>query len=107
MIKKFTLFFVFLIFFSCNFSTPVINEITTSDFKLLKSVDDIQIIDVRTKQEYSEGNISGAKNIDFFDDKDLEEKLKEILSINKMIIDEIFIKQNSIELNIKKEIEIC
>lgn len=67
MIKKFTLFFVFLIFFSCNFSTPVINEITTSDFKLLKTVDDIQIIDVRTIEEHKSGYIEASLNIDFYD----------------------------------------
>ena len=67
MIKKITLFFVFLIFFSCNFSTSVINEITTSDFKLLKSVDDIQIIDVRTIEEHKSGYIEASLNIDFYD----------------------------------------
>ena len=67
MIKKFTLIFGFLIFFSCNFSTPVINEITTSDFKLLKSVDDIQIIDVRTIEEHKSGYIEASLNIDFYD----------------------------------------
>tara|TARA_B100001063_G_scaffold35797_1_gene29387 strand:- start:128 stop:523 length:396 start_codon:yes stop_codon:yes gene_type:complete len=67
MIKKVTLFFVILIFFSCNFSTPVINEITTSDFKLLMSVDDIQIIDVRTIDEHKSGYIDASLNIDFYD----------------------------------------
>jgi rhodanese-related sulfurtransferase len=67
MIKKVTLFFVILIFFSCNFSTPVINEITTSDFKLLMSVDDIQIIDVRTIDEHKSGYIEASLNIDFYD----------------------------------------
>ena len=67
MIKKINLFFVILIFFSCNFSTPVINEITTSDFKLLKRVDDIQIIDVRTIDEYKSGYIDASLNIDFYD----------------------------------------
>ncbi len=67
MIKKITLFFVILIFFSCNFSTPVINEITTSDFKLLMSVDDIQIIDVRTIDEHKSGYIDASLNIDFYD----------------------------------------
>ena len=67
MIKKISLFFVFLIFFSCNFSIPVINEITTSDFKLLKTVDDIQIIDVRTIEEHKSGYIEASLNIDFYD----------------------------------------
>jgi len=66
MVNKITLIFILAILFSCNFSTPVINEITTSDFKSLSSVEDIQLIDVRTIEEYNSGYIGGALNIDFY-----------------------------------------
>ena len=66
MVNKITLIFILAILFSCNFSTPVINEITTSDFKSLSSVEDIQLIDVRTIEEYNSGYILGALNIDFY-----------------------------------------
>ena len=66
MVNKITLIFILAILFSCNFSTPVINEITTSDFKSLSSVEDIQLIDVRTIEEYNSGYIVGALNIDFY-----------------------------------------
>ena len=36
-------------------------------FKLLKSVDDIQIIDVRTIEEHKSGYIEASLNIDFYD----------------------------------------
>ena len=66
MIKKITFFFVTVIFFSCDFSGPIINEITTDEFKLLNSVDNIQLIDVRTVEEHKSGYIDASLNIDFY-----------------------------------------
>jgi rhodanese-related sulfurtransferase len=69
------IFFVFmfsLLFVGCSEAqsakSGVVNKVVSpAQFKELMKNKDVQIIDVRTKQEYSEGNISGAKNIDFFD----------------------------------------
>ena len=66
MVNKITLIFILTILFSCNFSDKIINEITTADFKSLNSVEDIQLIDVRTIEEYNSGYIDGALNIDFY-----------------------------------------
>ena len=66
MLKKNTLFFVILIFFSCNFSGPIINEITAEEFKILNNIDDIQLIDVRTLEEHKSGYIDASLNIDFY-----------------------------------------
>jgi rhodanese-related sulfurtransferase len=66
MVNKITLIFILTILFSCNLSDKIINEITTADFKSLNSVEDIQLIDVRTIEEYSSGYIGGALNIDFY-----------------------------------------
>ena len=66
MVNKITLIFILTILFSCNFSDKIINEITTADFKSLNSVEDIQLIDVRTIEEYNSGYIGGALNIDFY-----------------------------------------
>ena len=66
MIKKITFFFVTIIFFSCDFSGSIINEITTDEFKLLNSVDNIQLIDVRTVEEHKSGYIDASLNIDFY-----------------------------------------
>ena len=66
MVNKITLIFILAILFSCNFSDKIINEITTADFKSLNSVGDIQLIDVRTIEEYNSGYIGGALNIDFY-----------------------------------------
>ena len=66
MVNKIILIFILTILFSCNFSDKIINEITTADFKSLNSVENIQLIDVRTIEEYNSGYIGGALNIDFY-----------------------------------------
>jgi rhodanese-related sulfurtransferase len=66
MVNKIPLIFILTILFSCNLSDKIINEITTADFKSLNSVEDIQLIDVRTIEEYNSGYIGGALNIDFY-----------------------------------------
>jgi rhodanese-related sulfurtransferase len=66
MVNKITLIFILTILFSCNLSDKIINEITIADFKSLNSVEDIQLIDVRTIEEYNSGYIDGALNIDFY-----------------------------------------
>ena len=66
MVNKITLIFILTILFSCNLSDKIINEITIADFKSLNSVEDIQLIDVRTIEEYNSGYIGGALNIDFY-----------------------------------------
>jgi rhodanese-related sulfurtransferase len=66
MVNKIPLIFILTILFSCNLSDKIINEITTADFKSLNSLEDIQLIDVRTIEEYNSGYIGGALNIDFY-----------------------------------------
>ena len=66
MVNKIPLIFILTILFSCNLSDKIINEITITDFKSLNSVEDIQLIDVRTIEEYNSGYIGGALNIDFY-----------------------------------------
>lgn len=39
---------------------------------------DVQLVDVRTPEEYAEGDIEGARNIDVFDDDFLEEAQKSL-----------------------------
>lgn len=55
-----------LICFSCNkgnYKTMDVN-----DFEALINKDEVQLIDVRTGVEYSEGHIAGAININVMDD---------------------------------------
>lgn len=40
--------------------------VTKSEFKELLKKEDVQLIDVRTPEEYSAGHIGDAKNIDFY-----------------------------------------
>jgi len=64
--------FVFLVLISMGFAgcqdsvNPKITTITPEEMKTFLEVDNVQLIDVRTKEEYNAGYIPGAQNIDFF-----------------------------------------
>ncbi|MDE6643919.1 MAG: rhodanese-like domain-containing protein [Muribaculaceae bacterium] len=40
--------------------------------------DDVQLLDVRTPEEFNESHISGAKNIDWYDDNFITDAVKEL-----------------------------
>ncbi|MCF1191444.1 rhodanese-like domain-containing protein [Mangrovimonas sp. AS39] len=42
-----------------------IEEISTEEMQTLLEMDDVQLLDVRTPEEFDEGFIAGAQNIDF------------------------------------------
>ncbi len=48
-------------------SSSVNEKVSSADFKLKTENKDIQLIDVRTPEEFSEGHIMNATNIDFYD----------------------------------------
>lgn len=72
-LKLTLLLFVAVLGISCNTKsqTDSISVISSTEFKE-RSVNNI-IIDVRTPQEFSEGHIEGAVNINFFDATFLEQ----------------------------------
>lgn len=74
-LKLTILLFVAVLGISCNTKshsqTDSISVISPTEFKE-KSANN-KIIDVRTPQEFSEGHIEGAVNINFFDDTFLEQ----------------------------------
>lgn len=59
--------FVFLSAFGCNKieNTSVVELITVEEMDSLLQMGKVQLVDVRTPQEYREGYIEGALNIDF------------------------------------------
>lgn len=59
---------------SCQAQTEFIS-VDINEFKIEIAKSDVQLVDVRTAKEYSEGHIPGATNIDV-NAPDFEEKIK-------------------------------
>ena len=59
---------------SCNAQTDF-KSVDINEFKTEIAKSDVQLLDVRTAKEYSEGHIPGAINIDV-NSPDFEEKIK-------------------------------
>ncbi len=63
---------------SCRDETQgsnTIEVITAEEMKEISKIEDVQLIDVRTQEEYEEGYIEGFQNIDYYSDdftKDIE-----------------------------------
>lgn len=64
------LFLVSTFTFSCKEETPAegIKLVTPEEMKELSQLEDVQLVDVRTPDEYEEGYIEGFQNIDFYAD---------------------------------------
>ena len=62
------------IFMSCQAQTDF-KSVDIKEFKIEIAKTDVQLVDVRTAKEYSEGHIPGAMNIDV-NPPDFEEKIK-------------------------------
>ena len=71
-----------LTFFNCKTNqSEGIQLITTSEFEEISKIEGVQLVDVRTPNEFKEGHLPNALNIDFLDKKseivkitDFEEK---------------------------------
>ncbi len=71
---------------SCKESSAEgIIAITSQDMQLLLNGDSIQLVDVRTPEEFKEGYINGAKHMDYFD-SDFESNLKTLDKTKPVII---------------------
>ena len=66
--KKFTIVlvvFLSLITLSCKSDKSVITIVSTEEVETIMQSEDVQLIDVRTPEEYEEGHILNAQNIDY------------------------------------------
>lgn len=66
--KKFTIVlvvFLSLITLSCKSDKSVITIVSTEEVETIMQSKDVQLIDVRTSEEYQEGHILNAQNIDY------------------------------------------
>jgi rhodanese-related sulfurtransferase len=81
MIRTQFYFYVLLVtfFLSCNQKEAQEGLVNVSPeiFQDLINIEGAQLIDVRTEKEFAEGQISGAKNIDYFS-KDFPEQISKL-----------------------------
>lgn len=84
--KNLTFFYIiFIVFLSCNEKHYNLNPIDQVSFQKLYDLDStIQLVDVRTDQEFTEGFIPGAIHINF-NEEDFLEKSKLMLDSKKPI----------------------
>jgi rhodanese-related sulfurtransferase len=80
------LFITTAVALSCKETTPEqdIKLVTPDEMKELSQMDGVQLVDVRTPEEFMEGHIKGFQNIDFMSDTFQEEIEK--LDKNKPVI---------------------
>ena len=63
------IFFMVVSFFGCkNNDQNLVQLITFDEFETVSKINGVQLIDVRTPEEYSDGHILNSKNIDFLDE---------------------------------------
>jgi len=63
------IFFMVVSFLGCkNNDQNLVQLITFDEFESVSKINGVQLIDVRTPEEYSDGHILNSKNIDFLDE---------------------------------------
>ncbi|MGY3792803.1 rhodanese-like domain-containing protein [Aquimarina sp. 433] len=71
-IKTIAIVMIFsVLFINCkdqNKDTAIVELITVEEMDSLLEMEKVQLVDVRTPQEYADGHIEGAINIDFTDE---------------------------------------
>lgn len=64
---------------SCsNAQNQSFDNMNVAEFADYLKNDDVQLLDVRTPNEFSEGHISGAMNIDWYDDNFITDAVKSL-----------------------------
>ena len=77
---------VLLTFFNCkNNSSEAIELITAAEMKEISKIEGIQLVDVRTPNEYNEGHLPNALNIDFLD-KNFEINIQQLDKTKPVIV---------------------
>lgn len=68
-IKLLTFSLLFLVLFNCkNTENNDVKMVTADEMESILEMEDVQLIDVRTPEEFLEGHIANAQNIDFYSD---------------------------------------
>ena len=74
---KNVILFLFLVSVaSCQEQVAQSTVVSVEDFKAMVLDKEVQLVDVRTQDEFSEGHIEGAVNIDYLEDDTFVEKFE-------------------------------
>jgi rhodanese-related sulfurtransferase len=71
-----SILFLVLVFSCKEAKNENVTLVTVEEMQSILDLEDVQLIDVRTPEEFSEGFIKDAQNIDFFSDSFEEDILK-------------------------------
>lgn len=75
-----------LIFSSCkDTSSTQVELVTPEEMQELTDLDEVQLVDVRTPEEYKEGHIENSQNIDYYSD-DFENEIEELDKSKPVIV---------------------
>ncbi len=76
--KPFHLFITlcFIMVTACAQETKHTTVLERSDFEKAISSENVKLVDVRTSEEFKEGHIEGAQNIDFFQESVFQKKFE-------------------------------
>ena len=72
--KNLILFLFIVLIASCNDQVAQSKIVSVEEFKSMVLDKEVQLVDVRTQEEYNEGYIGDAINIDYFEQDDFAQK---------------------------------
>jgi len=75
-----------LVFVSCKEEPKEgIELVTPEEMQELSELDDVQVVDVRTPEEYKEGHIANSQNINYFSD-DFDREIRQLDKSKPVIV---------------------
>ncbi|RSK39154.1 rhodanese-like domain-containing protein [Mangrovimonas spongiae] len=83
--SAFVLVLLSIVAMSCISRSENVNVVSSEEMQTLLDMDDVQLVDVRTPEEYKEGYIDHAQNIDYYSDT-FEEDILELDKTKPVIV---------------------
>ncbi|WP_338731204.1 rhodanese-like domain-containing protein [Mangrovimonas cancribranchiae] len=83
--SAFVLVLLSIVAMSCINRSENVKVVSSEEMQTLLDMDDVQLVDVRTPEEYNEGYIDHAQNIDYYSDT-FEEDILELDKTKPVIV---------------------